>query len=89
MNNGIIKQLSATGDVTAADAHLKAVVLLGGSAASTIAIKAGGSSGTTVLTMKAAIDTVVPSGDLHDAYCAGGIHVTVTGAGALATFVYE
>jgi hypothetical protein len=88
MKRSQIKQVSATGDVTTSDAHLRSVVLLGGSAASTIVVKAGGSSGTTILTMKAAIDTVVSSGDLQDSYCGGGIHVTVTGAAALATFVY-
>lgn len=88
MKRSVIKQVSATGDVTTSDAHLRSVVLLGGSAASTIVVKAGGSGGTTILSMKAAIDTVAASGDLHDSYCGGGIHVTVTGAGALATFVY-
>lgn len=77
MNTSQIKQVTATGNITTDDAHLRAVVLTGGADASVVTIRAGGVGGTVVLTMKAAINTVVPSGDLHDAYCANGIHVTV------------
>lgn len=82
-----IKQLSATGDVTTESSYLKAVVLTGGSAASSVDVKSGGSGGTTVLTVDAAIDTTVPV-DCHDAFLADGIHATLSGTGALVTFVY-
>lgn len=88
MNTSQIKQVSATGDVTTDDAYLRTVVLTGGSAASTLTVKAGGSGGTTILTLKAAIDTVAPAVELPDAFCSGGIHATLAGAGAVATFAY-
>lgn len=83
-----ITRVTATGDVTTDDAHLLGVCLLGGSAASTLTVRRGGSGGTVVLTLKAAIDTVVSVPDLHEAYCADGIHATLAGADAEATFVY-
>lgn len=84
-----IKEVSATGDVSTDDSNLRAVTLTGGSAAATLTVKRGGSGGTTVLTVKAAIDTTVSVADLHDGACAGGIHATLTGTGAVATFVYS
>lgn len=89
MRTSQILEVTATGDVTTRDAYLRAVTLTGGSAASTLVLKAGGSGGTTRLTLKAAIDTTVVVADLHDAYCADGIHATLTGAAAAATIVYS
>lgn len=87
MDQSQIKALAATGDVTTRDTNLRTVVLAGGSAASTLVVKAGGSGGTTVLTLAAPIgDSVVA--ELHDAYCDGGVHATLSGTGAAASFVY-
>lgn len=91
MKTSRIEEVTATGDVTTRDSYLRGVVLSGGTAATTLTVKAGGSGGTTVLTVKAAVDTTVAVDDLHDAYCADGIHATVdqgAGSGAAATFVY-
>ncbi|PXY21127.1 hypothetical protein [Prauserella muralis] len=87
MRSSQILEVTATGDVTTRDSYLRTVVLTGGSAASTLTVKAGGSGGTTVLTLKAAIDTTV-SAELADAFCGGGIHATLAGTGAVASFVY-
>ena len=83
-----IAQFSATGDVITRSSNLRSVVLTAGSDAATATVKAGGSSGTTILTIKAATATTVPSGDLHDALCSGGIYVTLAGTGPVVTFVY-
>lgn len=83
-----IKQVTATGDVTTDTRYLKSVIVTGGSAASEVVVRAGGSSGTTVLTVDAAIDTTVVA-NCHGALLADGIHATVSGTGAVATFIYE
>lgn len=88
MNPSSIKRVTATGDVTTVTSYLRAVVLTAGADAATATVRAGGASGTVVLVVKAAIATTVPSGDLHDALCAGGIHVTVGGTTPDVTFVY-
>lgn len=87
MRTSQIKQVAATGDVTTSVTFLRAVVLTAGSDAATATVKAGGSGGTTVLTVKAAATTTetVP---LSDAQCSGGVHVTLAGTGPVATFVY-
>lgn len=88
MNASTIKQLSATGDVTTADAFVRSVVLTAGSDAATLVVKAGGSGGTTVLTVKAAASTTVEVA-CHDASCGGGVHATLTGTAPVATFVWS
>jgi hypothetical protein len=88
VNASTIKRLTATGDVTTADAYLRAVYLLGGGEESTLTVRAGGSGGTVVLTIVAEAGAVVYLADLHDAACAGGIHATLAGAGAEASIVY-
>ncbi|HEV2778825.1 MAG TPA: hypothetical protein VGX25_05435 [Actinophytocola sp.] len=88
MNTSQIKEVSADGDVTTADAHLRLVSLTAGSDAATLVVKAGGSSGTTVLTLKAAANTSVVAPCLTDAFCANGVHADLTGTGPVATFVY-
>lgn len=87
MKGSLIKQLNATGDVTTASTYLRSVSLTGGSDAATATVKAGGSGGTTVLTVKAAANTTVEV-PVYDAYCAGGVHVTFAGTGPVASFVY-
>lgn len=87
MKGSQVKQLDATGDVTTTSTYLRSVSLTGGSDAATATVKAGGSGGTTILTVKAAANSTVEV-PLHDAYCAGGVHVTLAGTSPVATFVY-
>ena len=87
MKQSNVLHVTATGDVVTASAVLRGVVLSGGADAATAVIKAGGSSGTTILTVKAAIATTV-SVPIADVYCAGGIHVTITGTTPPCTVIY-
>lgn len=87
MNPSNIKHVTATGDITTASSYLRGVVLSGGADAATAVIKAGGSSGTTILTVKAAIATTVPV-SLPDVLCSGGIHVTITGTTPPCAVIY-
>lgn len=80
--------VTATGDITTADAYLHSVVLSGGSDAATAVVKAGGSSGTTILTIKAAAATTVAVPLNADVLCGSGIHVTLTGTAPAFTAVY-
>jgi hypothetical protein len=82
-----IKELTATGAVTAKTSRLKNVVLTGGSDAATLVVRATDASGTIILSVKAAINTTV-SVPLGSAHCSRGIHATLTGTGPTATFVY-
>lgn len=71
-----ISHVTATDDITTRDSYLRAVVLTGGIDAAAVTVRAGGSGGTIVLVVGAgAGETAAP--DLHDAFCGGGIHVTV------------
>ena len=88
MRTASIKHITATGDITTASAVIKTVILTGGSDAATAVVKAGGSGGTTVLTVNAATVTTVQV-PLHDADAAGGIHVTLTGTSPKCTVVYS
>lgn len=85
----IIKEVTATGDVTTSQTYLKAVSLTGGTDAATLTVKRGGSGGTTVLVVKAAANTTASVPNLHEADCAGGVHATLAGTSPSATFVYE
>lgn len=87
MNTSNIKQLSATGDVTTVDTHLRSVVLTAAAATSTVVVKAGGSSGTTILSLSAVANTSVQV-PLPDVFCKAGVHATLAGASAVASFVY-
>lgn len=89
MNPSQITSKTATGDVTTSTATLKSVILTGGSDAATVIVKAGGASGTQILKLAAAAGVSVPSGDLHNALCPSGIHVTLTGTGPAVTVVWE
>lgn len=88
MKASAIKQVGATGDVTTVDTFLRGASLTAGSDAATLTVKAGGSGGTTVLTVKAAASTTVEV-PLFDASCGGGVHATLAGTGPVATFVYS
>lgn len=88
MTAGIIEQLGSTGDVVTTSAPLYAVVLTAGSDAATLTVKAGGSGGTTILTVKAAASTTVAVPGLSGVLCPGGIHATLAGTSPVATFVY-
>lgn len=88
-DSSIIVQATGTGDITTQSAFLRSVVLTAGSGATgTVVVRAGGSGGTIVLSLSAVANTSTPSGDLHDALCKDGIHVTMGGAGSVATVVY-
>lgn len=84
-----IKAVAATADITTANAYLHSVVLTGGSDAATVVVRAGGSGGTVILTLKAAINTTAPPAVFGRAYCAAGIHVTVTGTAAAISVEFE
>lgn len=88
MTNSLIKHVTATGDIVTSTAPLRSVVLTGGSDAATAVVKAGGSGGTTILTVKAATATTVAVPLNADVICSGGIHVTLTGTAPAFTAVY-
>lgn len=91
MNPSNILRVTATGDVTTVDSYLRVVALTNaGAAAGTLTVRAGGSGGTVILTLKVGSATVneTVSVNLPDAFCDGGIHATLSGASAEATFVY-
>jgi ABC-type taurine transport system ATPase subunit len=88
VNPSNVKQIGATGDVTTADSVLKRVVLSAAADAATVVVRAGGSGGTQILTVKAAIATTMAV-ELGDVPCKGGIHATFTGTGPAASFIYE
>lgn len=81
--------VAATADITTANAYLRSVSLTGGSDAATVVVRAGGSGGTVILTLKAAINTTAPQAVFGRAYCAAGIHVTVTGTAPAVTVEFE
>lgn len=87
MNTSQVQQLSATGDVTTRDTFLRGVVLTAAAATSTVVVKAGGSSGTTILTLSAVANTTAPV-QLDNVQCSEGVHATLTGASAVASFIY-
>lgn len=82
-----IDHVTTTGDVSTETSFLHEVTLTGGSDAATLTVKADGSSGSTVLVVKAAADTTV-SVSAHGAQVTGGIHATLAGTGPVASFVY-
>lgn len=80
---------TADGDITTRDCNLHSVILTGGSDAATVVVKQGGSSGTTILTLKTAASTSVSSGELGGVDCPDGIYVDVTGTGPAVSVVFE
>ncbi len=89
MNTSKITNRTTDGDITTSSAYIKGVVLTAGSDTATVVVKAGGSSGTQILKLSAVANTSAPSGDLHDALCADGIHVALTGTSPAVTVVWE
>lgn len=92
MPTSSILRRTTTGDVTTGGTYLRAVILSPGSDAASVTVKAGGSGGTTILTLSAPSSTTgatVSSGNLFGAYCAGGVHVTLSGTGPSVTVIYE
>lgn len=84
-----ILRRTTTGDVTTASAYLKAVTLTPAAAASTVTVRAGGSSGTVILTLSAAANGASAVTPALNVLCADGIHVTLAGASAECSVVYE
>jgi hypothetical protein len=80
VKGSVIARLTGTGDVTTHDAYLSAVVLTAAAAASTT-VRSGGATGPVILTVKAGVEATAVV-RLDDAFCGGGIHVTLAGAGA-------
>ncbi len=89
MSAAAIKQVSATGDIVTRDAILHSVVVTAGADAASATVRAGGSGGTVVLTVKAATGLTAATGELGRAQCPGGIHVTASGTSPAITVVYE
>lgn len=79
-----LRRLTASGDVIAGSGYLKSVTLTGGTAASSVVIREGGSAGTIRLTVKAAIDTTVgwKAVDPDGVLLPGAVHATLAGAAA-------
>jgi hypothetical protein len=88
MRDAQIKQVAATADIVTASAHLFSAVLTGGSDAAVATVKAGGSGGTTILVLKAAAGVTAAAPFNAAVYCAGGIHVTLTGTAPSFAAVY-
>lgn len=87
MSPSNIKPVTATGQVTDRTVYVRNVVLTAAAAAATIELRTGTGTGPVLLTVKAAIEQTVQV-PLCDAHFSGGIHATLTGAGALASLVY-
>ena len=80
-----IKQYTATGALDAGSS-IKAVVLTAAAATSTAVIRSGGGSGTILLTLSAVANT---SATFETPFvCGNNAHITLTGAGAIASVVY-
>jgi hypothetical protein len=82
------KVVSATGDITTADAYLRGVVIAAGADAATCTIKRGGSGGVNVLVLAAAIGTTASAMFTADIDCPDGIHVAVTGTTPSVSVIY-
>lgn len=80
-----LTEATADGDVTTVTTAVHSVTLTGGSDVATAVLKAGGSSGTVLLTLKAAASTTVvwKSSTRSGVQFNGGIYVDVTGTGPL------
>jgi hypothetical protein len=82
------KVVTATGDITTADAYLRGVVLTAAADAATVTVKRGGSSGVNVLVLAAAIGTSASAHFTADVDCPDGIHVAVTGTTPSVSVIY-
>lgn len=74
---------------TTVKAVLRGVILTAGVSAATLVIRDGNASGTTVLTMKTAINTSTPNVEICHKRFDKGMHVKVTPATALAYLQIE
>lgn len=82
---------TSTGDVVSSTAYLRQVILTPGAGASSVDVRSGGAGGTVLLSLVAnglLSGDSVSSGPMEDTLCAGGIHVTLAGAGASVSVVY-
>lgn len=88
MKGSTIQQITATGDVTTYSTYVRMVCLSAGVDAAVLVVRAGGSGGTQVLTLKATAGKTEAL-ILEDAYFPGGVHATfTTGTSPAASFVY-
>lgn len=82
-----LSEFSATGDVVAqgGSAFLKQVVLTPAAAIASVVVRTAGASGTRKLTLQAPAngESVVVRFDGNGVLMTDGIHITVSGAGAL------
>jgi hypothetical protein len=86
-----LTQLTGTGNATTnVPAYLFSVVLTAGSDAATLVVK-DGSSGATVLTLKAAANTSVSwtAGSSEGVLMSTAIHATFTGTSPVGSFEYD
>lgn len=84
---------TATATIAAVGKHaqVKSVVLTPAAAKSTVVVRTGGASGTVKLALQAAADgssVIWESGNEAGVLFPDGIHITVTGAGALVDVEY-
>lgn len=86
-----LKQVSATGDVTAVvPAVLRSVTLTAAAATATVVVK-DGSGGSTRLTLSAVANASVTwqAGSAEGVHFGSAIHATLSGSGALASFEFD
>ncbi len=81
-------RVTATGDIVGFTAYLRGVSLTAGSDAATATVRAGGSGGTVILTLKAAASSTIFA-PISNVQCSSGIHVTLTGTGPESSVVYS
>lgn len=85
-------RVAATGTVVTGKCWLKGILLMGGSAASTVEVRDNtAGSGTVIASLAAVIGSSESweTGDSEGVWITTGIHATLTGAGAAATFEVE
>lgn len=84
-----LTQVNATGNVTTAvPAVLRSVLLTAGSDAASVVVK-DGSSGATLLTLKAAANSSVQWRAVRGVHVGTAIHATFTGTSPVASFEYD
>lgn len=84
-----LTQVNSTGDVTTAvPAILYSVVLTAGADAASVVVK-DGSSGSTLLTLKAAANTSATWQAVRGVHVGTAIHATFTGTSPVASFEYD
>jgi hypothetical protein len=82
-----LKKISATGDVYTVHRVLRSVILSPAAAAATLDVRLDGSGGTVVATLQAAANgNAVIWQASNEGVLASGLHATLAGAGASASF---